>query len=331
MKTSQLTKIAGLTLAALIMTSRAFCATPRVGTLSPSSGTSSPNATVTFATTFSDTDGWTNIQYVYFLISLSSATTTNCFYGYYNQNTNKFYLRNDAGTSWLGGYAPGSNSIIENSYVKLNCASSTATGLGSTMTVNWSVTFKAPFTGTKNLYLYVKDDSNYYQGYLNKGTRIITNQPPATGVVTPAAGTGLPDQAVTFCATYTDPDTWLNVQSAYLLMNTATSGANCLYAYYNQNANKLYLRNDGNTGWLGGYSPASANSIENSYVKLDCSKTTVSGSGNALTVNWNITFKTTFAGLKISYLYVSDDANTTNGWANKGDFCIFRPPIQPLE
>jgi len=74
---------------------------------------------------------------------------------------------------------------------------------------------------------------------------------------------------------------------------------------------------------LCGFSPASANIIENSYCKLDCSQTTASGSGTTLTIKWKITFKNTFLGLKNTYLYVRDDTNLSAGWTNKGTWKIY--------
>jgi hypothetical protein len=106
------------------------------------------------------------------------------------------------------------------------------------------------------------------------------------------------------------------------LINTSTSGANCFYGYYDQNTNKFYLRNDANTGWLGGFAPGANNIIENSYAKLDCTKSTISGSGTTLTVKWAITFKPAFGGQKNTYLYVKDDANAAAGWTQKGTYTI---------
>jgi len=295
---------------------------PTLGTITPSSGTGSVGAPQVFATTYSDPDGWQNIQYVYFLISSSSSTLTNTLYAYYNQSTNLLYLRDDANTTWLGGFAPGSTNIIENSYAKLNCASTLINGAGTTLTVNWSVVIKAPLTGAKNTYLYVRDDVNTYVSLTQKGTWTIPNQNPSVGTITPSSGSSQPDQAVNFTTTYSAPDTWLNIQYVYFLINTSTSGSNCLYAYYNQNSNKLYLRNDANSSWLGGYVPGSANLIENSYAKLDCAATTISGSGNTLTVNWSVSFKSTFASNKNAYLYVRDDANAYQGYVQKGTWNI---------
>lgn len=142
---------------------------PAINSISPSSGSSSVNQLTYFTTAFSDANGWQNIQYVYFIVN-TSTSYKNCFYGYYNQNTNKLYLRNDANTAWLGGYTPGSAKIIENSYAKLDCSKATISGSGNNLTIKWAVTFKGTFTGAKKTYLYVKDDSNAYKGWLQKGT-----------------------------------------------------------------------------------------------------------------------------------------------------------------
>ncbi len=300
---------------------------PQVGTITPSSGISDPNQAVAFTATYSDIDGWQNIKYAYLLIN-TSTSGANCFYGYYNQNTNKLYLRNDANTSWLGGFIPGSSNIIENTYSKLDCSQTTIQGQDNTLTVNWNITFKSAFTGAKNSYLKVIDDANASTSWFKKGGWTITNQSPSLGTITPSSGASMPDSPVSFTTTYSDPDTWPNIQYVYLQINTSTNGKNCFYGYYNQNTNKLYLRNDASTAWLGGFSPGSSNTIENTYSKLDCSQTTVSGQDNTLTVNWNITFKSPFTGAKKAYLYVKDDANAANGWKQKGTWIIDNtPPI----
>jgi len=145
---------------------------PLVGAIVPSSGSSRVNNAATFTATYSDADGWQDIQYVNLLIN-TSINLSKCFYGYYDQNTNKLYMRNDANTAWLGGYAPGSGNVIENSYAKINCASTTISGAGDTLTVNWNIVFKSKFTGSKKMYLYVKDDQGAYNGWVLEGTRSI--------------------------------------------------------------------------------------------------------------------------------------------------------------
>jgi hypothetical protein len=103
-----------LTLFFCLFSSVCFAAnsSPRVGTVTPTSGTSNPYQTITFTTTFSDANGWQDIKDTYLLIN-SSTSGANCFYGYYKRSTNQLYLRNSANNTWLGGFAPGSNNVIE--------------------------------------------------------------------------------------------------------------------------------------------------------------------------------------------------------------------------
>ena len=286
-------------------------AIPTTGTITPSSGAGSVNTAQAFSASYGDLDGWQNLQQVCLLISPSSGTLTNSCYVYYNQNTNRLYLRNDPNTAWLGGYAPGSSKAIENSYAKLNCAQTAISGTGTSLTVKWSVTLKAPFTGTRNTYLSARDDQNTASGWQPRGTWSIPNAAPSLGTVSPGSGLSAPEATVSFTTTYTDSDTWLNIQYAYLHINSSTVKINCFYAYYNQNNNRLYLRNDANIAWSTGYAPGSGNVIENNYVRLNCAQTTILGSANTLAITWSITFKKTFTGSKNTYLSVRDDANSS--------------------
>jgi len=312
----------GLTLFFSLLFTKCFAATPSNGIVSPSSGSGKANIQQIFTTTYSDPSGWKHIQYGYFIINTTTAGA-NCFYASYNQNANKLYLKDDSGTTWLGGFTPGSSNTIENSYAKLSCAQTTVSGSANTLIVKWSITLKSCFVGTKNLYLYVRDDTNLYQAVTQKGTWTIPNHAPAVGTVTPNQGSSKPNEAITLTTTYSDADTWKNIKYVYFRLSTSpTAWTNCFYGYYDQDNNKFYLRNDANTAWLGGYASGLANIIENSYAKLDCSKTTVTGNANTLTINWKIIPKDTFSGLKNSYLYVKDDLNACQGWLQKGTWNI---------
>lgn len=319
--------IGGASLLFCFFALNALAAKPVVGTITPASGASIPNQAVVFTTTYTDVDGWQNIQQANLLIN-TLVSGIRSFYGYYNQNTNKLYLRNDLNTAWVGGYAPGSANIIQNSYAKLDCSKSKISGAGTTLTVIWNVTFKSTFMGSKRAYLYVKDDANAYNGWRQKGTWKI-NYPPAIGTLTPASGSTVPNQNIFFTTTATDNDGYANIYYVLMLINTSASGRNACYTQYNQNTNKLYLINDAGTSWLGGYTPGSANVIENSYAKLDCSKTTASGSSKTLTVKWAVTFKSRFSGAKNIYLYARDDDGAYTSWTQKGDYCVYAAPINP--
>lgn len=308
----------------------AFAAAPTVVSISPASGSTTPNTARNFTCVYSDADGWENLKAAYLLVNTSPRNLANAVYLYYDQNNNKLYLRDDANTAWLGGYAPGAANKIENSQVKLNCGAVTVSGTANNLTVKFNITFKPAYSGKNyNTYLKAADDTAGATGWVKKGVYAVT-YPPQLGAVSPASGACQINIPQVFSAVYSDQDGWENLQYLYFLINTSTSGANCLYGYYNQNTNKLYLRNDANTAWLGGYAPGSANIIENSYVKLDCAQTTASGSGSALTLNWQVSFKSAFIGDKNIYLSARDDANSVKDWALKGTCDIYGDVTPPV-
>lgn len=302
---------------------------PQLGTITPSNGAAFINTATNVTTTYIDPDGSTNIAYTYLLIN-SSLNAATCFYAYYNQSSNILYMANDSG-SMIGGYAPGSANVIENSYVKLDCSKTTVSGSGTTLTVNWNITFKSTFTGSKNSYMYVSDKAGASVGFTQKGTWLIsaTNSAPIVGTITPSSGTIQVNTATNFATTCTDANGSSDIVYTYLLINSSITTVNGMYAYYNQNTNTIYMLNDAATSWVGGYTPGSSNTIENSYIKIDCSKTTVSGSGTTQTINWNITFKSPFTGTKNSYMYVSDKSGAGNGWTQNGSWTISSPDQPP--
>lgn len=156
---------------------------------------------------------------------------------------------------------------------------------------------------------------------------VFANSPAQTGSISPAKSAFTADQPTTITTTCIDLDSWTEVKCVYLLINSALTGYSACYAYYNQNTNLLYLRNDANTAWLGGFSPGSPNIIQNSSAKLNCKTTVISGENTTLTINWNITFTSKFSGTRYAYLCVTDDFNSSSPWVKKADFCVFLSPV----
>lgn len=91
---------------------------------------------------------------------------------------------------------------------------------------------------------------------------------PTVGTITPSSGSTAPNTAKAFTCTYSDTDGWTNLKETHLLISASTTTlSNSVYAYYDQNSNLVYLRDDTNTAWLGGFNPGSANTIENSQAR----------------------------------------------------------------
>ncbi|MCX5714133.1 MAG: hypothetical protein NT033_04860, partial [Candidatus Omnitrophica bacterium] len=145
------------------------------------------------------------------------------------------------------------------------------------------------------------------------------NSAPIADSLIPSSGSSQADSQVFFTANYSDSDGFSDMGEIYLLVNGATDGANCFYAYYNPYLDQLYLRNDVNTTWLGGFSPSTPTTIENSYAALNCGKTEINKSGNSVTVKWSVSFKGAFSGHDYNiYLLVKDRVGATSGWLKMG-------------
>ncbi len=147
--------------------------------VTPNNGGGAAGTPVTFTTVQSDANGAADISQSQFIVNttIGSPYLARCYY-----NGTNLYLMSDAGT-FVGGFTPGSANVISNSQVSLNCAGTTVVRSGNTLTIQWNLTFNASYTGTKNLFLYAKDNTNQIAGWDNLGTWTITG----AGILSPVS------------------------------------------------------------------------------------------------------------------------------------------------
>jgi uncharacterized repeat protein (TIGR01451 family) len=131
-------------------------AKPTLGTVDPSSGSGPTGVTTYFTTTWMDANGWADLKQCYFHIA-DSPSIVGSVTLMYNAAKDKLWLRTDDGSAWIGGYAPGSDNMMENSQAKVYCGLTTADGADGTLTVKWAIEFKDGYTGAKKLGLKCKD------------------------------------------------------------------------------------------------------------------------------------------------------------------------------
>lgn len=292
-------------------------AVPANGALAPAGGQLVIGSTVTLTASYADADGASDISRAVVLLN-TTLSAVNASDLYYDAVANKLWLRNDASSAWVGGYAPGSPNTIENASIKVFCAATSATPSGQTLTVSWSVQLKAAVAGkTLRSWLWVEDKSAGSPGWSEKSpyTAVLSATAPANQSITPASGAVTIGTGLTIQAAYSDPNGSSDIVGAYMLLNTAIQGANAVYLFYDATADRLYLRNDANSQWLGGVAPGSAGTIENGAVIVDAAQTTVVENGADLVVNWRVTLKPTLAGRALKgWLYVIDAGNSKDGW-----------------
>lgn len=301
---------------------------PQVVSVAPNSGASTVGQERIFTAIYRDSNGANDLAHARLTINVNRENNA-CISGFYNLADNKLYLFNNLGTTLLGGFRPGSNNTIESGKGILNCANTTVTKTGDTLTIRWAITPKSTFTGQKNLWAYTRDLSGANSGWVDAGDWTINagiNSAPKTGSVSPASATSAVGSIQYFTATYSDTDGAGDIKDARILINTTTDGNGSIKAYYHQASNKLYLFD--NTGQIlkGGFAPGSSNLIANSQGNLDCAKTTVTQNGNTLTIKWAITPKVGFEGVKKVYLSVRDNADASDGYNQVGTWTINASP-----
>jgi hypothetical protein len=151
------------------------------------------------------------------------------------------------------------------------------------------------------------------------------NRPPVNGDLAPTSGGAPAGQIVYFTSTYIDPDGYGDLKACRLHIGRIAAPKSLIgnaVLVYQARTNKLLVRNDRGTRWWGGKLVGSANVVQNSQVKAYCDRTTVSRSGNAITVRWAVEFKPDFRGATKTYLKARDLAGLTSPLQQRGTWSV---------
>jgi hypothetical protein len=107
----------------------------------------------------------------------------------------------------------------------------------------------------------------------------------------------------------------------YFNATLANPASNACMLYYNAPTGQLNLLNDNTTVFM----PAtlgSATTLQNSQCSVNVATATVVPSGNNLTLNVTVSFKTAFSGAKNVYLHSVDVSGSNSGWQQLGSWSV---------
>ncbi len=285
---------------------------PSAVSVTPSSGSGSPQ---TFSFLYSDPNGFGDLSWAQMIVNASLTGLAGC-YTHYDRMGNQVFLLNDGATAWLGPVTLGTATSVQNSQCLVNAASSSASGVGNNLTVNLNFTFKPAFAGAKNVYMQVQDNGGLGTGWQPRGTWTTgPDSPPVAVSVTPSSGSGSPQ---TFSFLYSDPNGFADLSWAQTIVNASLTGLAGCYTHYDRLANQVLLLNDSATAWLGPVTLGTATNVQNSQCIVNAISSSVSGVGNSLTVNLNLTFKPAFAGAKNVFIQAQDNGGLGTGWQQRG-------------
>jgi hypothetical protein len=99
--------------------------------------------------------------------------------------------------------------------------------------------------------------------------------------------------------------------------------------HYSRPLNLVWLYSDDASAMLGPVAPGQNAVLQNSQCRLDAASMSMWASGNTLTLNFPLTFKATFGGLKNVYLYAQDTGNGTSNWQTRGSWSVPASANQP--
>jgi len=291
---------------------------PEPISVSPGSG-SGANQTFTFI--FSDPNGASDIATANVNFSATLVPHHACYLSY-SPSSNSISQAGDAG-HWKTPLTIGSPGTAQNSQCTINAGASSVSMSGGKLTLNLALSFSAAFAGAKNIYMDVTN-ATLDSGWSTKGTWTVPAAtpppPPATPAavsVTPASGNG---SIQIFTFTFTDASGAADIATASLDINARLVANNACYLSYTQSSNTVALASDAG-GFPAGLPIGTPGTSANSQCSIDAGASSVTASGNTLTLNLALSFSDGFAGAKNIYMD-ADGATTDSGWWHRGTWTV---------
>ena len=292
--------------------------------VSPASGA---GVTQTFDFTSSSVNGYSQIAWQQIIFNYALNGSGACYF-YYSPASNTIYINADSG-GWLQNVVLGTAGTVENSQCRLNVGASSFLKSFNTGTLRLSLTFKAGMPGTQNVYLSTGDNAGLVAPWLQVGawtTTSVSSEPAALVSVTPSAGTGLSQMFDYLVSSVNGAD---YIMQVHTIIGNAVSDAGVCYVYLDRASNYLGLLSD--TGWAGGVqtgAPGSPGTLSNSQCQLDTGASSVTKSGNNLTLHLRLTFSASWAGARNNYMLAWDRGQIVN-WSQKGAWTVGAAPLPP--
>jgi hypothetical protein len=160
----------------------------------------------------------------------------------------------------------------------------------------------------------VFNNSTVTSGWQVEGTWTANSQPPSNVSVTPSSGTGT-TQNFTFI--YSDPYGHADISWVNMLFQSQLTGQNACWVQYTPATNAIDLVGDSGSGSTSN-TLGTVGTLSNSQCSVDTGLSSMSTSGNNLTVTAAVTFKPAFTGAKNIYMSVFTNLNLSSGWQING-------------
>ncbi len=292
---------------------------PQVVSIDPNSGVLPIDAKTSLTSIYRDANGSSDLRTCRLFVN-DTLGSGNAMFLWYDNATNKVYLKDDANASWGTGYAPGTDVTLSNSQCEVYVKDTTVISAGNDLTLVWSFKLK-PSMAEKNLcsWMYANDSGGLFDGWKKMGTYFEPVAPTCVSV-TPSSGKVQTSTPLVFTTQYSDDNGHGDIYQCYFQMGQTGSLANNVVVLYDAKAGKVFLRNDANTSWGTGQAPGADVTLENSQCIVYLKDTTVAPSGSTdLIIDWKITLKPGLIGKLLGErMFCRDDGYLSSGWHLKG-------------
>jgi hypothetical protein len=292
---------------------------PTVGGVSPAGG-SGASRVMTF--TFADGNGATDLNVLNVLINGGLDGSNSCYLAYV-RSANTLYVMNDAGTDLLPGIVLNGSGSIANSRCSVSGAGSSATAVGTTLTLALSMNFTAVHAGNRVVYAAARDAVSGNSGWRAVGVWQVPGSPAASTAVGALTPNAIAAASSTVSATFTDSNGFADLNVMNLLVNTGLDGAGACYLAYVRATNEIYLVTDAGDGLLPAVTPGTGGMAANSQCSVLGSGSSVTTSGNSLTLTLNLSMSTpAFRGSRVVYGAARDVGGNNSGWQAIGTWIV---------
>jgi hypothetical protein len=215
---------------------------------------------------------------------------------------------------------PGVAGTASNSQCTLDAGSSSVSVSGNDLTLDVAlVDINARVVGAKNVYLYAGGISGQSSGWVRDGMWTPVDAPATIVSLSPGSGAG---SSVTFTAVFSDPYGAGDLRDIDLVVNTtmpkvesASVFNTCMVVFFPPSS--LYLLTD--SGVLRSpLTAGEAGTVSNSECTLNAGLSSVSMSGNNMTLSVALSFTSKVVGSQNLYLDAFGYEATNTGWVTEG-------------
>jgi hypothetical protein len=98
------------------------------------------------------------------------------------------------------------------------------------------------------------------------------------------------------------------------------NGVNTCTVQYNRSAGTVSILNNAATAWTAG--TLGSGTLSNSQCTVNLVTSSVSTSGNNLTLRLAITFNQAWSGTKYTYMLATAQSGATSGWTRRGQWIV---------